>query len=1040
MIHRFARLLLEIVGVLIGGFLVVAGILAWRLSSAPVEGSFIRPYVEQAINSAGLGVQVEMAGAKLGWHRFRPTLDFRVHGVKIVGEGGAAIGAFQEATLGISLRDLLLGRISLTEIDIERPEITLIRDADDRFLLRIGKSETGGDNNLQNLIDSLEEAPNDRTSIGRFRRIRIVDGKVEIDDKKLNTQWSAPDVDIDIQRTETETSAHLHATLALPSHDGDLYADLRHSRSDGRTSLSLHIVDFDAAAAAPLAPILAPLSTWAVSVTGSVNAVLDDAGNLISGDAQLASGQGRLVLPDYYTDPLAIRSLGLAVHFGNAPKSLVIDNIALDLGDAKLSLQGTANFDGPQVAVAATFGFSDIPMARLDAIWPRGVATGGRDWVTTHIVDGAIKSGTAHIETSGKIDDLSSFQSVAVNGAFDFDGFEIHYFPPLPPGRAIGGHATFDARRMDLTLEKGLLGDIAASDGAVAITGFDQDDRSIDIDLTLDGPLKTALSVLDTKPLLYAHKLGFPPEAAAGHLRARVKFAFPLLKDLPFSLVTLGATGKLDGVAVAAAIGTRDVSGGAMDLSVDKKSMTLAGTARLSGVPLTFDWKEFFEDSAKFRSQINLRGDLDDAARTALKIDVSDIVAIHGKLPVIGRVTIDRAHNTIVDGTADLTAAELTVDALEIRKPAEPGSGRLSLTFSGDTLRQISKLQIDSPSMKLTGNVDFAGDGSFQHAEMPHLLAGRNDYAITANAEPGVAHAFAISVKGVSFDAAPFLADQSSASPPQHAPRLDIGMAVDHLLTGANTGLDAVQGSITLSGSRLDRADIKAVAGKDIAFTYMPGDHGIDLHFAAADAGATLKGLGLTKGVRGGTLKLDGVTTGGQAPRLTNATLDMRDFRLVNAPITARLINAVSLTGFVDLLSGQGLNFDHLSSEMDYADGKITFRDGRIAGALGLSFEGDVDLSHDKIALKGTIVPADTVNRVLAAIPVLGDLLTGGARGGLIGWTYTVRGSPNDPTVSVNPLSMLAPGFLRNMFFLGRSEPEAKAAPEPPSVAPSVTH
>jgi hypothetical protein len=1040
MIHRFARLLLEIVGVSIGGFLVVAGILAWRLSMAPIEGSFIRPYVEQAINTAGLGFQVEMAGAKLGWYRFRPTLDFRVRGVKIVGEGGVSVGAFQEATLGISMRDLLLGRISLTEIDIERPEITLIRDTDDRFLLRIGKPEAGGGDNLQNLIDSLEAPPNDRTSVGRFRRIRIVDGKVAIDDRKLNTHWSAPDVDIDIGRTETETSAHLHATLALPSHDGDLYADIRHSRSDGRTSLSLHVVDFDAAAAAPLAPILAPLSTWAVSVTGSVNAVLDDAGNLISGDAQLASGQGRLVLPNYYADPLAIRSLGLALHFGNTPRSLVVDTIALDLGDAKLSLHGTANFDGPRVAIDATAGFSDIPMARLDAIWPHGVATGGRDWVTTHIVDGAIKSGTAHIVTSGTIDDLSSFQSVAVDGAFDFDGFEIHYFPPLPPGRSIGGHATFDARRMDLTLEKGFLDDIAASEGVIAITGFDQDDRSIDIALTLDGPLKTALSVLDTKPLLYAHRLGFPPDAAAGHLRARVKFAFPLLKDLPFRLVTLGATGKLDSVAVAAAIGSRDVTAGAMYLSVDKKGMSLAGNARLSGVPLTFDWKESFEDSAKFRSQINFRGDLDDAARAALKIDFSDIVAIHGTLPVVGQVTIDRAHNTIVEGAADLTSAELTADALEIRKPAEPGSGRLSLAFSGDTLRRISNLQIDSPSMKLTGNVDFAADGSFQHAAIPHLLAGRNDYAVTADAEPGAGHAFAIAVTGASFDAAPFLADQSNPSPPQHAPRLDIDISIDHLFTGVNTGIDAVKGSMSLSGSRLDRADIKAVAGKDIAFTYMPGDNEIDLHFAAADAGATLKGLGLTKGVRGGTLKLDGVTTGGEAPRLTTSTLAMRDFRLVNAPITARLINAVSLTGFVDLLSGQGLNFDRLGAEMDYADGKITFRDGRIVGALGLSFEGDVDLSRDKIALKGTIVPADTVNRVLAAIPVLGDLLTGGARGGLIGWTYTVRGSPNDPTVSVNPLSMFALGFLRNMFFLGRSEPEAKAAPEQSPTTPSVTH
>jgi hypothetical protein len=65
---------------------------------------------------------------------------------------------------------------------------------------------------------------------------------------------------------------------------------------------------------------------------------------------------------------------------------------------------------------------------------------------------------------------------------------------------------------------------------------------------------------------------------------------------------------------------------------------------------------------------------------------------------------------------------------------------------------------------------------------------------------------------------------------------------------------------------------------------------------------------------------------------------------------------------------------------------------------------------------------------------VLGDVITGGARGGLIGWTYSVSGSSNDPKVSVNPLSMFAPGFLRNLFFLGPKESDpAKQAESTPS-------
>jgi hypothetical protein len=124
---------------------------------------------------------------------------------------------------------------------------------------------------------------------------------------------------------------------------------------------------------------------------------------------------------------------------------------------------------------------------------------------------------------------------------------------------------------------------------------------------------------------------------------------------------------------------------------------------------------------------------------------------------------------------------------------------------------------------------------------------------------------------------------------------------------------------------------------------------------------------------------------------------------------------------------------------MDYSDGKITFRNGRSAGALGISFEGDVDFDRDSIALKGTVVPVDTFNRIVAAIPVLGDILTGGNRGGFIGWTYAVSGAPDDPKVSVNPLSIFAPGFLRNLFFLGQPEPKPESsAPGNPSKDSSV--
>jgi hypothetical protein len=1040
--NRAVRLLLEVAGAVVGGTLVLALLAAWRLSVAPVDASFIGPYLEQEINAADLGVTVSVSDAKVAWHRFRPVLDLKVRGLKVLGEGGAPIASVADATLGISLRGLLVGRVLPTEIDVDHPEIAVIRDPAGRFALKIGGGESGDfDSDPGALLDRLAGPANDRDLVGRLHRVHLIDGRMIIDDQKLGVAWSVPDIDLDMRRNAAETVLRIGASIDLPARSTRLTGDVRLGHADGKMRVALNLADLDAAALAPLSPLLAPLARLAFPLSGDVRAVIDRDGRIVSGDADLRGAAGGLVLPEFYPAPLAIRSAALAAHLAGTPQRLTIDRLSVDLGDARVQASGTADLNGPAVTIDATAQIHDLPLARFDALWPHGVAVGGRDWVVGHIPSGVIRSGTVHVAAAGRLDDPGTIQPNVVEGAFDYTGLEVHYLPPLPPVRAIAGQATFDQRRMDLTIQSGRLGqsgrpgDIAVSDGTLAITGFDQDDRAMAIGLKVDGPLPAALAVLDTKPLFYARQLGIDPGAADGHMDLRANFAFPLIRTLPFAEVALGAKGKLDHVAVAGAVGGRDVTDGTLDLVLEKTGMVLTGDARLSGVPVGLAWTESFRDAEPIRSRIGFHAVLDDAGRAALRLAPGSLVRLEGAVPVTGQVTIDRSRNIGLDVRADLAAAALGIDMLGLRKPqGVAGSAGATLEFAGDTLRRIPRFSIDSKPLQLAGAASFAADGSLLKVQFPRIASDRNDYGLTAETEPGAAAAYAVSVTGSRFDAAPLL-DARSRGPSgtdEGGTRIDATIALDHLLTGTDRALDAIKGSLSLTGDRLDRADLAAAAGAPVTLTYLPEGGQIALHFAAADAGGALAGLGITGGVRGGTLHIDGKTTGGNGPRITTATLDMQDFRLTKAPIIARLVNALSLTGFVDLLEGRGLQFDRLTAQVDYADRRLTFRDGRCTGALGLSFEGNLDFARNRIALKGTVVPVDTLNRILAAIPVIGDIVTGGDRGGLLGWTYSVGGTPEDPRVSVNPLSVFAPGFLRNLFFLGPTQPAPKAAPDLP--------
>jgi uncharacterized protein YhdP len=195
-----------------------------------------------------------------------------------------------------------------------------------------------------------------------------------------------------------------------------------------------------------------------------------------------------------------------------------------------------------------------------------------------------------------------------------------------------------------------------------------------------------------------------------------------------------------------------------------------------------------------------------------------------------------------------------------------------------------------------------------------------------------------------------------------------------------------------------------------------------------------LAATGALRSVSQGSMTVEGVSETIGDVRRTSGKIDVANFRVVQAPALARLLNAASISGFADLMQGNGIAFDHLDADFDWIDGVLTFREGRAAGsAVGITFAGPLDLGRDTMDISGTLVPVYTLNRIVGAIPLVGDLLTGGEGQGLFAATYSMRGALGEPQTSVNPLSVLAPGFIRNLFFL-RDQPEPKqpAAPTPP--------
>ncbi|HET9813586.1 MAG TPA: AsmA-like C-terminal domain-containing protein, partial [Sphingomicrobium sp.] len=241
-------------------------------------------------------------------------------------------------------------------------------------------------------------------------------------------------------------------------------------------------------------------------------------------------------------------------------------------------------------------------------------------------------------------------------------------------------------------------------------------------------------------------------------------------------------------------------------------------------------------------------------------------------------------------------------------------------------------------------------------------------------------------------------------------------------------------------GKHYEMARVDATVGEKGKLTLRFGQAGgnRDFHLATDDFGATLKLIDITGNIAGGRLSVDGRAEDVGGRRVLRGRAEGADYRLINAPTFAKLLSIASLPTMASLASGEGIPFTRLTGGFELTTEKLVLDKARAyGGALGINASGTIDRVHDTIDLSGTLVPAYTINSILGKIPVLGPLLLGGEGQGLFAANFRAAGPAADPTITVNPLSALAPGFLRNLFLFdvpAGGQTAQEPAPRPPQV------
>tara|TARA_B100001057_G_C22860965_1_gene954499 strand:- start:469 stop:2646 length:2178 start_codon:yes stop_codon:yes gene_type:complete len=166
-------------------------------------------------------------------------------------------------------------------------------------------------------------------------------------------------------------------------------------------------------------------------------------------------------------------------------------------------------------------------------------------------------------------------------------------------------------------------------------------------------------------------------------------------------------------------------------------------------------------------------------------------------------------------------------------------------------------------------------------------------------------------------------------------------------------------------------------------------------------------------GLSGGTLLFTSIIDNSKS----YSKLKIENFKLINAPGVVKLLSLADLGGLADLAEGEGLTFDFLEVDMEKNKGFLKINE---ILALGPSMSVLMDGYQEKsglTSLRGTLVPAKTLNKLISKIPVIGNIVIPKEVGeGLFGISFKMKGPKGKIKTIINPIRTLTPRFIQKII------------------------
>lgn len=1027
----FARLL-HAAGVAALGVLAVLAIviaaLGLRLARGPLDVAWA---VRAGLSLAAGAGHVRIGAATLswaGWHDGAGSpVRLVVHRLAVTAPDGTTRLSAAEGTATLSAAGLLKGEVVPATAELTGVRLRATRDPAGTWHL-LGEDEAP---------DTASDAASGMGStLDQLRRVSLHDATVDVEDARLGP-WQLAGVDADLTRDESggiQGEAAAYATLGGLSTHVAVHAVVQPGGTS-RVEFSTGPVD-PAALAEVGGPALAAANVLdaPLSLTGALE--LDKDARPVSAAVSATSGPGWLNL---FGGAIRFDSLAASTRaewvdglIGRVPEARVEAAVPSPTGPdgtapvSHVVLTAQATRSGNRLAATVVADVDQVAFADLPNLWPPAASRNARAWVTENITAGTARDAHLSIGLAGS-SDLSDVDVTDVSARIRGEDATVWWLRPAPPVEHVGATFTLSDRdTIDIVLNPApgqqtlttSAGKLTVGAGSIRLTGLADHDQTATIDLDITGTVPATVALLSHSRLRLLSRHPPPFGSTSGDAAVHFNIRVPLKREVGFDDIPVEVDARLTRLRLAGLIAHRDLTDGDLLLHVTQDGLDLSGRAAVAGMPGAL--RAGLDFRAGPPTQL-LQSASFDARPTAAQLQragapVDDLLTGAPAVKVTYASHRDGAGE--VSANADLTGAG--VDALGWRKAeGVPARVQAHIVLDHDRLAAVDVLRAEGPGLSVHGRAEFAGPG-----RPPALVVDGAEIGRTRlNGRVQFGPTLTVSANGPVLDIGSLLekdgSGRSKGTGGDRKPGTPFvaDAAFGEVLLGPGRRLTGVTAHADSDGATLRRASLNSTGPERLAATLVPDGRGRLLNAQAADGGALLRALDLSDRFETGEIKLDARFDDTLPDSPLTGTLATGRLHVLGAPVAGKVLQALTIYGIADALRGPGLVFSRLEVPFLFADRRLDLRDVRLLSAsLGITASGAIDLGRRMVDVTGTVVPAYAVNAAPGRIPVIGPFLTAGKDGGLFAAAYRVSGPLDDPNVSVNPLTLLAPGRLRRLF------------------------